>query len=275
MRLISRSRAGRWGRLIGWIVLLGSLSLGVMALPATDDTGAPAWDGTLRRIRVPILMYHYISSPPADADVYRVDLSVPPDLFRQHLAYLRDTGYTTIRLEDLYAALQTGAPLPQKPVVLTFDDGYEDNYSNAYPLLREFGFTGTFFVMTSGPDTGNPGYMTPAQVAEMAAGGMRMESHTRDHPDLRGRDGDFLVYQLLGAQEALTTWTGRVPYQFAYPAGEYDDNVLTMLRSLHVQTAVTTEYGALHTSDAPLELPRIRMRNTTDVPTLAALLESG
>lgn len=236
---------------------------------------APSSDGTLRRIRVPILMYHYISEPPAYADVYRIDLSVSPALFREHLAYLRDAGYMSIRLEDLYAALQTGAALPQKPVVLTFDDGYEDNYTNAYPLLREIGFTGTFFVMTSGPDGGSPDYMTPAQIAEMAAGGMQMESHSRDHPDLRGRDGDFLVYQLLGAQESLTVWTGRTPYQFAYPAGQYDDAVLAMLRSLQVQTAVTTRQGALHTSDAPLELARLRIRNTTDVPTLAALLESN
>ena len=217
-------------------------------------------------------MYHYISAPPADADIYRTDLSVPPDLFREHLTVLRDTGYTPIVLDDLYAALQTGASLPERPVLLTFDDGYVDNYTNAFPLLREFGFPGTFFIMTAGPDSGNPDYMTPAQIAEMAAAGMRMESHTRDHPDLRNRDGEFLVYQLLGAQEALTSWTGRAPNQFAYPAGQYDDLVLAVLRSLPVETAVTTRYGALHTSDAPLELPRIRIRNTTDGATLRTLL---
>lgn len=266
---------GKLALLAGSVALLASLSLGVFAQPVSETASGPDWDGTLRRIRVPILMYHYISEPPADADVYRTDLSVPPDLFRQHLAWLRDAGYSPIRLEDLYVALQTGAALPEKPVVLTFDDGYADNYTHAFPLLREFGFTGTFFVMTSGPDLNNPNYLTPAQIAEMAAGGMRMESHTRDHPDLRGRDGDFLVYQLLGAQESLTAWTGRVPYQFAYPAGEYDEAVLAMLRSLHVQTAVTTQFGALHTSGATLELPRIRIRNTTDVPALAALLATG
>ena len=264
--------AGRWA---AWAVLLLAVGAAALAQPGPDSANAPAWDGTLRRIRVPILMYHYISEPPADADIYRIDLSVPPALFREHLTYLRDAGYTPIRLEDLYAALQTGAALPEKPVVLTFDDGYEDNYTHAFPLLREFGFTGTFFVMTSGPDQNNPQYMTPAQIGEMSAGGMQMESHSRDHPDLRGRDGDYLVYQLLGAQESLTVWTGRTPYQFAYPAGQYDDAVLAMLRSLHVQTAVTTRQGALHTSDAPLELARLRVRNTTGVPALVALLEAS
>lgn len=264
----------RWGVLALALLAFGAVAVAQSASPEANAP-APAWDGTLRRIRVPILMYHYISEPPPDADVYRIDLSVPPGLFREHLAYLRDAGYTSIRLEDLYAALQTGAVLPEKPVVLTFDDGYEDSYTNAWPLLREFGFTGTFFVMTSGPDHLNPGYLTPAQIGEMAAGGMRMESHTRDHPDLRGRDGDFLVYQLLGAQESLAAWTGRTPLQFAYPAGEYDEAVLAMLRSLNVQTAVTTRQGALHTTSAPLELPRLRIRNTTDVPALAVLLETA
>ena len=79
-----------------------------------------------RTVKVPILMYHYISVPPADADVYRVDLSVPPDLFAAHLDRLQAEGYTTISLYQLLAHLTQGAPLPEKPVVITFDDGYRD-----------------------------------------------------------------------------------------------------------------------------------------------------
>jgi peptidoglycan/xylan/chitin deacetylase (PgdA/CDA1 family) len=243
-------------------------------VPPASSAGAPDWDGTLRRIRVPILMYHYISTPPADADIYRVDLSVPPDLFRQHLAFLAAENFTTITLDDLGAALRTGSPLPPKPVILTFDDGYADNYAAAFPLLREFGFTGTFFVMTAGPDLANPNYMTWDQIAEMAAAGMHLQSHTRDHPDLRGRERDFLVYQLLGAQESLAAHTGAPQRAFAYPAGQYDDAVRSLLRELGVQQAVTTQYGALHTTDAALELPRIRVRSTTGVGELAALLRT-
>ncbi|HYO88591.1 MAG TPA: polysaccharide deacetylase family protein [Candidatus Limnocylindrales bacterium] len=261
---------------MAWLVgLLAALMLAVAVRAQEPSTGGPAWDGTLRRIRVPILMYHYISEPPPDADIYRIDLSVPSELFREHLTYLAAEVYHTITLEELYAALNAGAPLPSKPVVLTFDDGYEDNYTAAFPLLREFGFLGTFFVMTAGPDSINPAYMTWAQISEMSAAGMQMESHTRDHPDLRGRDNDFLVYQLLGAQESIAAHTGKTPRMFAYPAGQYDDAVLALLRSLPVEMAVTTDYGALHTTDAALELARIRMRGTTDTATLAALLATG
>jgi peptidoglycan/xylan/chitin deacetylase (PgdA/CDA1 family) len=259
--------------IISAVLMLLAVSAGAQSVsPPSGSASAPAWDGTLRRIRVPILMYHYISTPPADADIYRVDLSVPPDLFRQHLAYLAAEGYTAITLGDLGAALAQGAPLPPRPVILTFDDGYADNYTAAFPLLREFGFTGTFFVMTAGPDLANPNYMTWHQIAEMAAANMQMQSHTRDHPDLRGRDYDFLVYQLLGAQESLVAHTGAAQHAFAYPAGHYDDAVRSFLRGLGVQQAVTTQHGALHTTDGALELSRVRVRSTTGVNALAALL---
>ncbi len=256
-------------------LLLARPGLRAQTPSPTPADESPAWDGTLRRIRVPILMYHYISEPPPDADVYRLDLSVPPALFRDHLAYLAAHGFAPVTLDALYAALQAGAPLPPRPVILTFDDGYADNYTQAYPLLREFGFVGTFFVMTSGPDLNNPNYLTWAQIAEMAASGMHMESHTRDHPNLRGRDFDFLIYQLLGAQESLAAHTGRTPRMFAYPAGEYDEALLAVLRALGVEEAVTTQHGALHTTDAALELPRLRVRGTTSVFELAGLLQTG
>ena len=95
-------------------------------------------------MQVPILMYHYLSIPPADANLYRIDLSVSPDLFAPQLDRIQAEGYTTISLYDLLAHLWEGAPLPEKPVVITFDDGYRDNYTNAFPLLRERGMIATF-----------------------------------------------------------------------------------------------------------------------------------
>jgi len=113
-------------------------------------------DGAQRQIRVPVLMYHYLSVPPANADIYRKDLSVAPELFAQHLDRIRAEGYTTITPYDFIAALQTGTPLPEKPVLITFDDGYRDNYENAFPLLRERGMVATFFVVTDFFDEERP-----------------------------------------------------------------------------------------------------------------------
>lgn len=232
-------------------------------------------DGTLRRIRVPILMYHYVSPLPEDADEVREDLTITPDLFQQHVAYLQREGYTTISLYDLDAALLTGAPLPEKPVILTFDDGYSDHYEYVFPMLQSAGLTATFFVITGPVDVRQPGYLTWEQVAEMAAAGMHMEPHTKHHPSLDERSHDFLVYEMLGSRESLTAHTGQPALMFSYPAGRYDGLTLAVAQGLGIQRAVTTQPGLLHTTDNRLELPRVRVHGGTTAAGLAYLLGGG
>ncbi len=230
------------------------------------------WDGTLRRIAVPVLMYHYVSVPPEDADIYRQDLSVRPDVFRAQMQYLADNGYTVISLYDLNLALRWGAALPPLPVVLTFDDGYVDMYTEVFPVLQEYGYTATFFVITSRLDEGNPDYITWAQAREMAAAGMSIESHTRDHLSLPEREPEFLYDQIQGSMEDIAARTGYQPHLFCYPGGRWDESVLESLRAMGVWAAVTTEGGIEQTTDAILLLPRARVSGDTDMPTFAALL---
>lgn len=239
-----------------------------------DDARTP-WDGTYRRAVVPILMYHYISTPPADADDTRRGLSVSAELFRAHMEYLYQHGYQAISLYDLDAALNTGERMPAKPVILTFDDGYSDHYTYALPILREFGFTGTFFVITGMSDAANPNHLTWPQIAEMAAMGMEMENHTKEHPELTDRSYDFLVYQIMGAAESLAAYTGRQSRMFAYPVGRYDAYTLSVLETMPVWRAVTTQSGTLQTTDNRLEMPRLRVTGEMSVLTLAALLGGG
>ena len=127
--------------------------------PTTTPEPQPTPDGVVRRIRVPILMYHYLSAPPPGADAVRRSLSVSPETFAEHLRYLKEAGYETISLADLALALQIGHPLPERPIVITFDDGYRDNYTQAFPLLRAQGYTATFFLVTGPIDEGNEDYM--------------------------------------------------------------------------------------------------------------------
>ncbi|MCC6803893.1 MAG: polysaccharide deacetylase family protein [Anaerolineae bacterium] len=240
--------------------------------PTALERVEPEWDGTFRRIRVPILMYHYVSDAPEDADEYRIDLSVTPDMFRAHMDALYTGGYTPVSLYYLDAALLTGAPLPDNPVVLTFDDGYSDHYDNVFPVLQQYNFTGTFFVITETADDSNPAHVSWGQVREMSDAGMDMESHTKTHSDLRGGGYDFLVYELLGAIESLQAYTGRTPHMLAYPGGRYDDAVLDVVRTLPVWRAVTTEPGVLHTTDNRLEMTRQRIHHETGVAGLMNLL---
>lgn len=224
-------------------------------------------------VRVPILMYHYVSEPPEDADEYRTDLSVPPQQFREQLQYLKDNGFTTIDLYDLSLAVTARKALPEKPVILTFDDGYLDNYQNAFPLLREFGFTGTFFIVTEFVDNQAPAYMSWPMIEEMAAAGMRMENHSKTHADMTTQSPDGLIWQIRGAQETLTAHLGYTPRFFCYPGGRYDEDTIAMLQELDIWGAVTTAGGKWHGFDDRFEWSRLRLRYTTDLPTFAALVE--
>jgi peptidoglycan/xylan/chitin deacetylase (PgdA/CDA1 family) len=237
-----------------------------------DPLSEPTPDGQERTVRVPILMYHYLSVPPADADIYRKDLSVTPDNFAQHLDRMQAAGYTTIYLNDLLLHLTQGDPLPEKPVILTFDDGYRDNYLNAFPLLRERGMTATFFIVTDFIDEERPEYMTWDMVREMYAAGMAMESHGRNHTSLKDRDEDYLVWQALGSLETIEFELGVRPRFISYPTGAFDEKTIEIFQSAHYWAGVTTIQGATHQSDELFELRRVRVRGTHDADELLRLL---
>jgi len=234
----------------------------------------PTPDGVARMVKVPILMYHYISVPPADADVYRVDLSVPPDLFAAHLDRLQAEGYTTISLYQLLAHLTQGVPLPEKPVVITFDDGYRDVYENAFPLLRAHGMTATFFVITDFIDEQRPLYLSWDMAREMLAAGMSIESHSRNHFTLKGQNDDYLVWQALGSLETLQYELGVRPRFISYPAGDYDQRTIDVFKSANYWGGLTTEQGTEQSSDHPFELERIRVRDTTSPDDLIRYIEA-
>lgn len=228
--------------------------------PLPTPQGIYSWT-----LKVPILMYHYVSSPPADADQYRRDLSVAPEVFRQQMAYLAENGYETVDLYDLSAAITNKKELPPKPVIITLDDGYRDNYENALPILQEYGFKATFFLVTDFIDQGLPEYVTWEMVQEMAAAGMRLEPHSKTHADLSGQSWDYVIYEILGAQEAIAARIGYTPRYFCYPSGRYDDQTIEVLQSLNFWGAVTTQDGDWHGFNDRFEWRRKRIRQTTDM----------
>jgi len=245
-----------------------------IVLPTPTPTLEPTPDGDLRTARVPILMYHYLSVPPEGADRYRLDLSVAPDLFAAHLDRIQAEGYTTISFYELVAHLTQGAPLPDKPIILTFDDGYRDNYENAFPLLVEHQMRATFFVVTDFIDEARPEYLAWDMAREMLAAGMSIESHSRNHATLRKRDNDYLIWQILGSLETLEYELGVRPRFISYPAGEYDQATIDIAHSANYWAGITTEQGVVQRSDELFELQRVRIRGTTTPDDLAALLSA-
>lgn len=165
-------------------------------------------------VRVPILMYHEV-----DDETWGLSsLFVTPANMRAQLQYLQDNGYDPIFLSDL-----THLEDYDKPVVLTFDDGYVGNYEELFPLLKEFNMKATVFIM---PDfLGRESYLTQAQVQEMADSGLiSIQSHTMSHRELATISYDDQEYEMRQSQLEIARLTGRTPYVICYPSGSFNDN---------------------------------------------------
>lgn len=229
-------------------------------------------DGVERTLKVPILMFHYISVPPEDSDIYRHDLSVGPNVFRAHLITLREQGYTSITLSDLLYAIELGKPLPEKPVVLTFDDGYRDNYTNAFPIMKEEGFVGNFFVITNLIEEYNENYMTWEQLREMQAAGMEIGSHTKSHADLPGMPYEEIWYELAGSRTILEHRLGQEVRTFCYPFGKFDPGVAHLTKEAGYWIGVSTKQGLIHTNGNIMTLRRVRVRGGQFPPELMKII---
>lgn len=252
-------------------VLLLMIAL-LLIVAVHTQANTPQGDGTLRRIRLPILMYHYVETLPPNADNIRRGLTVSPELFEQHLGYLQQHGYETVNSEQVYHALTVGAPLPPKPIMLTFDDGYDTHYSIVFPLLRQYGMIGTFYVITSALDHQRSGHMTWPQAVEMAQAGMEIAAHTKNHVELRGRTHDQLVYEVIGSIESITAYAGQRPFGFAYPVGRYDRNTLRFMATVGPIVATTTQNGLYISTDTMLTAPRLRITQNVTPYALGRML---
>lgn len=242
------------------LVMKGAATGETPIVPAALHSTPPITSSALVSLNIPILMYHYISPLPEGADTIRQDLTVTPEAFAAQLAYLQAAGYTSISLFELFAALQGETRLPDKPIVLTFDDGYADAYAYAFPLLQRYGFTGTFFVIANVIEGGVEGFLTWEQARAMAEAGMSIQSHSLDHVDLRERSAEFLRHQLEGSRALIEARVGQPVRFFCYPAGRYDDATVRALAQAGYWGAVTTAWGDTHTLRERYTWPRLRVR---------------
>jgi peptidoglycan/xylan/chitin deacetylase (PgdA/CDA1 family) len=184
---------------------------------------------------------------------------VRPEDFAAQMAYLHERGYVTLSLYDLMEALTLGTPLPEKAVILTFDDGYRTLMDYAAPELQRYGFTGTVFVITELMDLEFEAYLTWPQAEALYAQGWKIEPHTKTHDELAGQSRDFQLYQMLGSMQTVAAHIGVMPRFFCYPVGKYDAITLQLARELNLWGAVTTELGRWHTLADQYTLLRVRV----------------
>lgn len=238
---------------------------GLAASRASAALAASPW------LYSPILMYHHVGYLPPNPDATRVSLTVPPELFAAHLDALVAGGYSVVSMAALWAGLASGAPLPPKPVVLTFDDGYDDAYQYAYPALAARGMTGLFHVITGQVE--QFGYLTWTQVAEMRAAGMEIGSHTVHHPDLWWLSTADRWAEIEGAALAIAAVLGERPKFLSYPIGHYNTYIADIVRQTGHLAATITHFGTLHSASYPYWLSRVRVEPVTTVQDLLGMLD--
>lgn len=222
-------------------------------------------------LTVPILMYHHIGTLPPNADAARRDLTVSGENFEAQMALLFQKGYETIPLEDLVAAFEGARQLPAKPIILTFDDGYKDNFEYAYPILQKYNLRGTFFIITSFVSIKD--YLAWDDIAEMSKGGMFIEAHGKTHADLTLLSYEGIVQQVTEAMQALQSHINVTPHVYCYPAGKFNETVINILRANGYRAAVSTRYGCVHNQDDLLQLRRVRISGSDSLSTFSSKLE--
>lgn len=206
---------------------------------------------------VPILMYHHLTDLPDNASQLQRDWTVAPKNFETQMDWLAERGYHTVTMGQLAAHLKRNAVLPMKPIVISFDDGWSDDYAVAFPILKRHNFTGTFYVYTNALDHNQ--FLTWAQVEEMSAAGMDFQAHTLSHPHLRKLSPEEAMIQVSDSKAILEKRLGKPVTSFAYPFGEYNTAVIDIVKRAGFDSAVTIAAGYKQRADEAYTLHRIRI----------------
>ncbi len=192
--------------------------------------------------RVPILMYHYVEIVQNKQDKIRVSLDTPPGVLASQIKTLQDGGYTFMTASQLADVLDGKAKLPEKPILLTFDDGHRDFYTDVLPILKQYHVKATNYVISG--FLGGTDFMTAAQVKEVARSGLvEIGAHTVHHLALKGRFPQVLQYEVRDSKNTLERLIHQPVVSFAYPYGSFDLQAIQAVKDAGFRTAVSTIPG--------------------------------
>ncbi|WP_163654615.1 polysaccharide deacetylase family protein [Listeria sp. PSOL-1] len=211
----------------------------------------PTRDLPKEKVTIPVLMYHSINQ-----DV-RNSLIVKPSEFAEQMKWLKDQHYTTIDMDELANMLKTGKNIPEKPVVITFDDGYLDNYQNAYPILKKYQFKATIFVITD--KIGQDNHFDQRAMKEMSKNGIKMESHTVTHRELNQLDYVSQLKELTDSKKTISEITGKPVVGLCYPVGRFNADTEKAAKESGYELGFTTKPGFANENKGMYQLPRVRM----------------
>ncbi|MGG3337262.1 polysaccharide deacetylase family protein [Bacillus subtilis] len=227
-----------------------------------DDTSA--WIKTEKPAKLPILMYHSISSGNS--------LRVPKKEFEAHMKWLHVNGYQTLTPKEAYLMLTQDKKPSEKCVLITFDDGYTDNYQDAYPVLKKYGMKATIFMI--GKSIGHKHHLTEDQMKEMVQHGVSIESHTIDHLELNGLTPQQQQSEMADSKKLFDNMFHQQTTIISYPVGRYNEETLKAAEKTGYQMGVTTEPGAASRDQGMYALHRVRVSPGMSGSAFGAYIES-
>ena len=220
-------------------------------------------------MKIPILMYHMVRET---EDAKEKRYCCHPTAFKKQMAYLKRAGYLVVGLDDLIDSIINGTTPPQKSIAITFDDAFADNYENAFPVLKEYGFPATIFVVSqlvgrTNEWMHNNGYpqrklLGWSRLKEISANGITIGSHTRTHPSLIDIEVGSARQEILNSKSELEDALGRPVSFFAYPYGRFNENVEKCVVEAGYLGACSTRSGFNSEHANPFALRRIEVYGT-------------
>jgi len=203
------------------------------------------------RYVVPIMMYHNVNY----TDVPKAN-TVSPENFERQMAYLKEHRYHVLSLDELVDKIKNGKRISRRSVVITFDDGYEDNYSYAFDILQKYQFPAIIFVPSD--LVGTEGHLVWGQIEEMHKNGIDIGSHTRFHKYLPDLSFEEQKDEIIESKRILEEAFGSEIKHFAYPIGGFSDQIKRLVKEAGYQSACATNRGYDRTNEDVYELNRIR-----------------
>ncbi len=232
----------------------------IAPFPASSPTPRPLTFAEMNSlygpcVYLPTFLYHHIQSHESAVAKGQTALTVYTDIFRMQMQYLKDRGYNIVSMNDLINFFDAGTPIPPKSILLTFDDGYRDFYTDAYPILSSLGFKSTMFLATGLEN--NSDYLIWDEIPSM--GLTLFANHTWSHKSLPAVSSSVQQEEILTADTQLVERGLDSPKVFAYPYGGYTSFAESYLKSLGYQLAFGTEPGTTLCKKLRFDLPRIRI----------------
>ena len=205
----------------------------------------------------PVIMYHKIDNNSA---VSR--LSVSPENFKRQMCFLKNQRYNVVKLEDLPEIIKRNK-IPPKTIAITFDDGYESNYTNAFPVLKQLGLHATIFIIPA--MVGTEGYLTWSQITEMSESGfITIGSHSMTHPWLPAQPVQKLDQEIRDSKIAIESRLNKEAPSFSYPLGGFNKDVRERVARAGYKIAVATNPGKKYPKHDIFAMKRLRISSTSD-----------